>query len=186
MMTFCPIKRHNNNKLPKYLAVREKKCIFAPELLKQNLLTNKKRTSMKKIFTLIAMATIAMSANAQELWSAEDLDVDVLNATSTPNSNPKLKKVTAVYDADPGSDAVLAEANTEQNTLQDFFFEAKTTSITLRGISTPNADAKEGEAWRCRQQHGFGHRPLQPEVYQLCEAQGRKPRHRVSRVFLPE
>ena len=103
---------------------------------------------MKKIFTLIAMATMAMSVNAQELWSAEDLDVAVLNATSTPNTSPNLKKVPGVYDADPGAEAVLAATNAEQNPLLDYFFEAKTASITLRGISTPNADAKEGEAWQ--------------------------------------
>ena len=103
---------------------------------------------MKKIFTLISMALVAMSVNAQELWTAEDLDVEALNTTSTPNTNPNMKKISEVFPEDPGADAVLAATNTEPNTLLDFFFEAKTASITLRGISTPNSDAQAGEAWQ--------------------------------------
>ena len=103
---------------------------------------------MKKIFTLICMALVAMSMNAQELWTAEDLDAAVLNETSIPNTNPKLQKISTVFDADPGEEAVLSASDKEQNTLQDFFFEVKTASITLRGISTPNADAQAGEAWQ--------------------------------------
>ena len=96
----------------------------------------------------MCMALVAMSMNAQELWTAEDLDAAVLNETSIPNTNPKLQKISTVFDADPGEEAVLSASDKEQNTLQDFFFEVKTASITLRGISTPNADAQAGEAWQ--------------------------------------
>ena len=43
LMTFCPVKRPNYNKWPKYFAVWKKKSIFAREMLKQNSITNKNK-----------------------------------------------------------------------------------------------------------------------------------------------
>ena len=103
---------------------------------------------MKKIFTLISVALCAMSVNAQEIWSAESLDAEAAIANPTENSNPAIKKVEDVYATDPGNDAVLAATNTVQNTLKDYVFEVSTSSITLKGFSTPNSDASADEAWQ--------------------------------------
>ena len=64
--------RHINTKTLKNLRVSPRMFIFATSFL----LTNKQQTSMKKIFTLISMAIVAMSANAQsevEVWDASSL-----------------------------------------------------------------------------------------------------------------
>ena len=103
---------------------------------------------MKKIFTLISMAFVAMSVNAQEIWSAADLDIDPIIAAPVDNTNPSIKKVEDVYPEDPGTDAVLAATNAVQNTLQDYVFTVSTTSITLKGVSTNNSDGKAEEAWQ--------------------------------------
>jgi hypothetical protein len=103
---------------------------------------------MKKIFTLISMAFVAMSVNAQEIWSAADLDLDLIIATPIDNTNPSIKKVEAVYSEDPGTEAVLAATNTVQNPLKDYVFTGSTASITLKGVSTPNSDASAAEAWQ--------------------------------------
>lgn len=103
---------------------------------------------MKKIFTLISMAFVAMSMNAQEIWSAADLDVDAAVATSTDNTNASVKKVEAVYPEDPGSETVMAAANTVQNSMKEYVFTATTASITLKGVSTPNSDSSAAEAWQ--------------------------------------
>jgi hypothetical protein len=94
------------------------------------------------------MAFVAMSVNAQEIWSAADLDLGPIIAAPVDNSNPSIKKVEAVYPEDPGSEAVLAATNTVQNALQDYVFTVSTTSITLKGVSTNNSDGKAEEAWQ--------------------------------------
>ncbi len=103
---------------------------------------------MKKIFTLISMAFMAMSVNAQEVWSAGVLDAEVLNTTSEVNTNPGLKKVETVYATAPDAADVLANPTAVQNPMNNFFFQAETANITLKGISTPNSDVQAGEAWQ--------------------------------------
>lgn len=103
---------------------------------------------MKKIFTLISVAVAAMSVNAQEIWSAADLELDPVIAAPVDNTNPSIKKVEAVYPEDPGAEAVLAATNTVQNPLKDYVFTASTASITLKGVSTPNSDASPEESWQ--------------------------------------
>jgi len=103
---------------------------------------------MKKIFTLISVAFVAMSVHAQEIWSAAEVDVAAIISAPVDNSNPNIKKIEAVYETDPGTEAVLAATNAVQNTLQDYVFTASTASITLKGVSTPNSDASAEEAWQ--------------------------------------
>ena len=103
---------------------------------------------MKKIFTIISVALCAMSVNAQESWSAASLDVATIIASPVDNTNPKIKKIEAVYDSEPEAAAVLAASNAVQNTLQDYVFTASTTNITLKGVSTPNADGSAAESWQ--------------------------------------
>ena len=103
---------------------------------------------MKKIFTLISMALVAMSVNAQEIWSAADIDIAAVIAAPTDNTNAAIKKIETVYPEDPGAEAVLAATNAVQNTLKDYVIIGNTASITLKGVSTPNSDAKPEEAWQ--------------------------------------
>ena len=103
---------------------------------------------MKKIFTLISVALCAMSVNAQELWSAADLDLEPVIASPVDNANPSILKVEEVYPTDPGAEAVLSSPNAVQNILKDYVFTASTTSIILKGVSTPNSDASPNESWQ--------------------------------------
>ena len=103
---------------------------------------------MKKIFTLISMALVAMSVNAQEIWSAADLDLDPIIAAPVDNTNPSIKKVEAVYPEEPAADVVLGATNAVQNPLKDYVFTVSTASITLKGVSTNNSDGKAEEAWQ--------------------------------------
>ena len=121
---------------------------------------------MKKIFTLISMALAAMSVNAQEVWKASDLTLSadgkfVAGLTATVNNS-------ASY-AIPASAQVFPEGTYVDGTtlpeavatwlsqqadpsiyaapLNEVVFEAKTTSVTLKGVSTPNTNVKVEEAW---------------------------------------
>lgn len=70
MMTIWRLQRHNKNKKAKSLENSKKIHKFAGETL---LLIQINKT-MKKIFTLISMALVAMSANAQDKYAAVDAE----------------------------------------------------------------------------------------------------------------
>ena len=69
-MTIWHLQRHNRNKKAKSLENSKKIHKFAGETL---LLIQINKT-MKKIFTLISMALVAMSANAQDKYAAVDAE----------------------------------------------------------------------------------------------------------------
>lgn len=102
---------------------------------------------MKKIFTLISMAFVAMSVNAQELWNASDL-VLATAVTASDNTNSGLKKVPTIYPGDAPADAQIKTDGTAALTLKDYVFTVNTGDVTLKGVSTPNSDGTQADAWR--------------------------------------
>ena len=111
---------------------------------------------MKKIFTLISMALVAMSVNAQtpETWKASSLtftDGVLQDMTSAGNTTATLKKVDAVYNlaggAQPDEATVKADA-TSTLTLTDYTFTGETTNIKLTAVSTPNTGTENKEIWK--------------------------------------
>lgn len=113
---------------------------------------------MKKIFTLISMALVAMSVNAQtaETWKASSLNfsgdpVVLEDMTSAANTTVTAKKVTTQYSlaegAQPERETVIADATTALE-LKDYTFTGTTANITLTGVSTPNSETEEKEIWK--------------------------------------
>ncbi|MBQ3698344.1 MAG: hypothetical protein II886_00380 [Prevotella sp.] len=115
---------------------------------------------MKKIFTLICMAFVAMSVNAQteEIWKVSQLtfvagdDGSVLSdMTSATNTTATLKKVETQYaleeGAQPTEEQVRADA-TAALELLDYTFTGTTTNVTLSGISTPNSGTAAKDIWK--------------------------------------
>ena len=102
---------------------------------------------MKKIFTLISVALAAMSVNAQEVWNASDLDLNTA-ITSRENASPGLKKVPNQYPGDAPVESQIKADATESLTLTDYIFTVSTDNVTLTGVSTPNSDGTQADAWR--------------------------------------
>lgn len=104
---------------------------------------------MKKIFTLVAMAAMAIGVNAQDIWNAADEDWTQTSTfvVETPNSSAGLKKVTAVYPTEPTEAQVKADVDASL-TLKDYIFTKTVGSVTIKGVSTPNSDNTKAEAWR--------------------------------------
>ena len=95
---------------------------------------------MKKIFTLAAVACMAWSVNAQEIWRAADFDL----TTAT------LEKLTNNIYAGGTAEAPDTSKPGELSTSQ---ISASTANITLTGLSTPNADktiATGADAWQLK------------------------------------
>ncbi len=145
-MTICCIKRLIYNNLAKNLDISWKIHKFARRTI---LFTNIKRKIMKKIFTLISMALVAMSVNAQETWTAASLDLTAV--TIAPNTTATLKKVETVYNlpegAQPDEATVKADAKAALE-LTDYTFTAATDNVTLTGLSTPNTGTAVEEVWK--------------------------------------
>lgn len=90
-----------------------------------------------------------------EIWDASEMDLTNLpNATTTENTGDYWKKVPTPYDKEPktgeGDDATLDEARiiadaTGSLTFTDYTFTVKTTSVTLKGVATPNSPNANGE-----------------------------------------
>lgn len=102
---------------------------------------------MKKIFTLISMAFVAMSVNAQEIWDASTLNLSS-DVTSQTNTSEGLKKVPTQYPGDAPSDEQIKSDGTAALELTDYVFTVSTTNVKLKGVSTPNSDGKQEDAWR--------------------------------------
>ena len=104
---------------------------------------------MKKIFTLVAMAAMAIGVNAQDIWNAADEDWSQTSTfvVETTNSSAGLKKVTAVYPTEPTEAQVKADVDASL-TLKDYIFTKTVGSVTIKGVSTPNSDNTKAEAWR--------------------------------------
>lgn len=83
-----------------------------------------------------------------EVWSATDLNLDT-DITSRENTSAGLKKVPTQYPGDrPDTDDQIKADATGTLTLTDYIFTAQTANVTLTGVSTPNSDQDQNEAWR--------------------------------------
>lgn len=114
---------------------------------------------MKKFFTLISVALMAMSANAQEreIMSVASDEVQALIANSIANpielSNPNFfivsqeSKVYPVGTKDAGAADVVA-ADGQPITLKTYIWEYNSANVYLKAVSTPNADAGAEESWQ--------------------------------------
>lgn len=130
---------------------------------------------MKKIFTLVATALVAVGVNAQEVWDASSLK-------QTGAENPKWTEVTA--------DAISSSDNTAENVvfrssasplpypgegvstdpltvesdglstekLMDYTISASTTNVAFKAICTPNLN--ETQSWG----YGLGVDPTAEEI----------------------
>lgn len=109
---------------------------------------------MKKIFTLISMAMVAMSMNAQTVWDASDLtftEVEgkkVIDAITVENSGANLKQVPNQYPGDaPSADQIKTDA-TAPLTLIDYVITVEKDDVVLKGVSTPDTGTPANEVWR--------------------------------------
>lgn len=120
---------------------------------------------MKKIFTLVSMAFVAMSMNAQELWDAMTLTFDettkVVQSSAdgsvkyevTTINNPNIFEVpqeTKVYPEGTNAEGGVAvlPADGKPIEMKSYELTIKTANMTLHAVSTPNADASENEGWQ--------------------------------------
>ena len=119
---------------------------------------------MKKIFTLISMALVAMSVNAQEaeIWDVStEANQSIINTSiANPTKNKSvaysipqdtkqfpegtypdnLGDVTAWLEAQPDPAAYAIEMN-------EYVFTSGTANVTIKGVSTPNTDNTAAQAW---------------------------------------
>ena len=84
---------------------------------------------MKKIFTLVSMALVAMSVNAQETWKAAEYDLS--KAVETEMSE-------GVY----GGGTADAPDTSIPLTIKSSTITVNTGSVTMTGVSTPNSLSK--------------------------------------------
>ena len=85
---------------------------------------------MKKIFTLVAMAFVAMSMNAQTIWKAAELDLSTAVESDLSEG---------VY----GGGTVDGPDTSIPLTIKTSTFTVTTDGITLTGVSTPNSLSKK-------------------------------------------
>ncbi len=119
---------------------------------------------MKKIFTLISVALVAMSVNAQEVWKASDLTFDATSKELQGMTISDNKGASYVIPQDtkqfpkntyPDNVAdVTAWLESQEDpsiyavALKEYTFTASTDHVTLKAVSTPNADKTAAEAWQ--------------------------------------
>ncbi|MBR0489774.1 MAG: hypothetical protein IJJ68_06200 [Prevotella sp.] len=121
---------------------------------------------MKKIFTLISVAFVAMSVNAQEAekWDASSLVFD--ETTKVMTSEVESSNTSGSYVIPESANvfpmgtwennvgavtdwlAALADPSIYATPLKEYTFTASTTNVTLKAVSTPNSDNKAGEEWQ--------------------------------------
>ena len=91
---------------------------------------------MKKIFTLISMALVAMSVNAQEIWKAAEFDLSTAVETELSEG---------VY----GGGTADAPDTSVPLSIKSSTITATVDGITMTGVSTPNSlskkDVEEGK-----------------------------------------
>ena len=95
----------------------------------------------------------AAAPTGVETWDASTFDLS--QVTSRENSGANLKQVPEQYpgeaptkeDGTVDEDKIKADA-TAPLILTDYIFTVKTASVTLTGVSTPNSDQGQDEAWR--------------------------------------
>ena len=112
---------------------------------------------MKKIFTLVVVALSAISANAQtEVLdvASEPIQTKIAYAIAHPTQNSNSKFIMV-----PESEKIFPKGTWETGdfsvitggtsiSLTEYVWEASTASITLKAVSTPNADAAADESWK--------------------------------------
>lgn len=119
---------------------------------------------MKKIFTLIATALVAVGVNAQEVWKASDLTFDEttkeLQGMTISDNNaasyviPNTANIFEVGTWEAGATAVTEWLSTQADpsiygvALKEYTFTASTEHVSLKAVSTPNADKTAAEAWQ--------------------------------------
>lgn len=111
---------------------------------------------MKKIFTLVAMTLIGGGcAWAQEVFDVSTTEAEALInaaiANPVDNSNPNFIEV-------PQDEKIFPENTQAENlesvtgghviALKEYVWTASTENITLKAVSTPNADASANESWQ--------------------------------------
>lgn len=84
---------------------------------------------MKKIFTLVATALVAVGVNAQEVWKAAEFDLSTAVQTELTEG---------IY----GGGTADAPDTSIPGTLVTSTITGSTTSVTLTGLSTPNSLSK--------------------------------------------
>ena len=94
------------------------------------LINNKNKLIMKKIFTLVSMAFIAMSMNAQEIWRAAEFDLSTAVETELSEG---------VY----GGGTADAPDTSIPLTIKTSTFTASVDGLTMTGVSTPNSLSKK-------------------------------------------
>lgn len=121
---------------------------------------------MKKIFTLISMAFVAMSVNAQEVFDITSLlttnssgkysDVATENYSKVDNTSPNNKgTATKETPLEKGTSAADAFAQATAVTLIDCTIQASTENVDMTIISTPNAnDLEDNKIWDVSDQTG--------------------------------
>ena len=94
----------------------------------------------------IHLYLVEFETAGKEIWDAADLDLNNLpNVTTSENSGDYFKKVPTVYPGDaPNDEQIIADA-TAPLTFTDYTFTVKTSSVTLKGVSTPNSPNAKGE-----------------------------------------
>ena len=114
---------------------------------------------MKKIFTLISVALVAMSVNAQEVWKASEKltfneSTKVCNeAVAEDCTNENFFKVDAsakIYPQDTYANGATEVVPTDGAplTLKSYVINATAGKVTMKAVSTPNDDASENEGWQ--------------------------------------
>ena len=116
---------------------------------------------MKKIFTLCAAFAAVMSVSAQEreimAVASDEVQAKIANAIANPVelSNPNFfivsqdVKVYPVGTQDNSAVDVVAADGTPV-TLKTYIWEHATANVSLKAVSTPNADASPEQAWEKR------------------------------------
>ncbi len=122
---------------------------------------------MKKIFTLISMALVAMSVNAQ---TAETWDITSILEKNASDKYASVKASECTTEAATGNfklagteDAPLAKGTTDAQafaaasatTLNNYIVTGSTTNVTMKHVSTPNSnDDALDKAWTISDQTG--------------------------------
>ena len=99
------------------------------------------------VFITKIVITRTGGGTTPEFWDASTLDLTTA-ISSRENKNENLKTVPEQYPGEaPATEQIKADA-TAALVLTDYIFTVNTTSVTLTGVSTPNSDGTQADAWR--------------------------------------
>ena len=104
---------------------------------------------MKKIFTLVACGIVAMSAGAQESWSAANADLTTVQKVDNTSKNVIIHTKDDPYPmgtfGDTAKEATVPNNSTEK--LQDQVLTVGTANVTVKAVSTLNLGETE-DGWQ--------------------------------------